>query len=128
MSAFTSPQVILFTADIQRATAFYESLGFREVFRVPATGTPLHADLELDGYRIGLATETTSREEHGLNPATTGQRATIVLWTDDTPTSYQRLLELGATALHSPRPFLGRLLIAWALDPDGHAIQVVQEA
>ncbi|MCW2853160.1 MAG: hypothetical protein JWM84_2824 [Nocardioides sp.] len=25
-----------------------------------------------------------------------------------------------------PEPWLGRLLIAWAEDPDGHLIQVVQ--
>jgi hypothetical protein len=35
--------------------------------------------------------------------------------------------ELGAKPLHSPSTWLDRLLIAWAEDPDGHLIQVVQD-
>ncbi|MFC8501608.1 VOC family protein [Pedococcus sp. NPDC057267] len=57
-----------------------------------------------------------------------GQRAAVILWTDDTPAAYAQLLELGATAVKAPEPWLGRLLIAWAADPDGHLVQVVQDA
>ena len=35
---FTAPQVILFSADVERASAFYRRLGFHETFRVPAMG------------------------------------------------------------------------------------------
>lgn len=51
----------------------------------------------------------------------------MILWTKDTPAAYARLQELGATALQEPHVFLDRLLIAWVEDPDGHAVQVVQE-
>ena len=50
-----SPQVVLFSADVRRAAAFSETLGFSETFRVPADGEPIHVDLTLDGYRIGIA-------------------------------------------------------------------------
>jgi len=30
--------------------------------------------------------------------------------------------------VHGPRPWTDGLLIAWATDPDGHLIQVVQRA
>jgi hypothetical protein len=30
--------------------------------------------------------------------------------------------------LGGPSPWLGRLLIAWVEDPDGHPVQLVQEA
>lgn len=126
MTLFTSPQLVLFTRDIQRALDFYTALGFTEVFRVPSEGAPIHVDLELDGYRIGFATEETTRRDHGLDPVVSGQRAAVVLWTQDTPTAYGRLLELGAKPLQEPHHFLEQLMIAWAEDPDGHAIQVVQ--
>lgn len=126
MSLFNTPQVVLFTRDIERAITFYEAIGFTEAFRVPVDGVPIHVDLELDGYRIGLATEETTRNDHRLDPVANGQRAAVILWTSDTPTAYQRLLDIGATPLHTPAPFLDRLLIAWAEDPDGHLIQVVQ--
>lgn len=54
MPAFRSPQVILLSDDLPRAAAFYEGLGFVETFRTPADGGPIHVDLALDGYRIGI--------------------------------------------------------------------------
>ena len=50
----------------------------------------------------------------------------MILWADDVPAAYERLQELGATPVKAPSPWLGRLLIAWAEDLDGHLIQVVQ--
>jgi len=100
----------------------------RSVFRSTAAGAPVHVDLELDGYRLGLAAGASTRHDHGLHPVADGQRATVVLWTDDTGRGYARLLELGATPVRSPEPWRDRLLIAWAEDPDGHVIQVVQDA
>lgn len=121
------PEVILFSADVARASAFYRKLGFEETFRVPRTGTPIHVDLRLDGYTIGFASIASSREDHGLEPATTGQRATVTLWTEDTAATYRSLTEAGVTGLSEPQSWLGRLLIAWVADPDGHPIQLVQE-
>jgi len=39
---FRSPQVVLFSADVSRAAAFYEALGFTETRRVPVDGEPIH--------------------------------------------------------------------------------------
>ena len=121
------PQVILFSADVERASAFYRRLGFEETFRVPRTGTPIHVDLRLDGYTIGFASIASSREDHGLDPAPTGQRATVTLWTDDTAGTYRALTEAGVPGLSEPQAWLDRLLIAWVADPDGHPIQLVQD-
>ena len=57
---FHTPRVVLFTKRIDAAVAFYRAIGFAEVFREPAAGKPAHVDLELDGYRIGLATVRSS--------------------------------------------------------------------
>lgn len=126
MSLFRTPQVVLFTRDIDRASAFYQALGFEEVFRTPLTGTPIHVDFALEGYRIGLATEASTRDDHGLAPVAEGQRAAVILWTDDVPSGYERLIELGATPVKLPEPWLDRLLVAWVEDLDGHLVQVVQ--
>lgn len=126
MVALGSPQVVLFTRDIQRAAAFYTAVGFTEAFRTPAEGPAIHVDLELDGYRLGLATEASTRDDHGLDPVASGQRAAVILWTDDTEAAYLRLQELGARPARPPYPWLGSLRIAWVEDPDGHLVQVVQ--
>ncbi|MDX3094979.1 VOC family protein [Streptomyces sp. ME01-24h] len=126
MSAFRTPQVILFSDDLQRAVAFYRRLGFDETFRVPTEGEPIHVDLALDGYKIGIASAASTRDDHGLDPIADGQRAAVILWTDDTAAAYEALVAGGAPALASPHPWLGRLLIAWTADPDGNPIQIVQ--
>jgi glyoxylase I family protein len=125
-SRFRTPQVILFSEDLQRAAAFYESLGFTETFRTPETGEPIHIDLALDDYKIGLASVASTRDDHGLDPVPTGQRAAVILWTDDTTGAYEVLTNNGVRGLASPHGWLGRLLIAWVTDPDGNPIQIVQ--
>ncbi|MEU0081275.1 VOC family protein [Micromonospora tulbaghiae] len=126
MWTFRSPQVILFSDDLTRAADFYTRLGFRETFRVPADGEPIHIDLVLDGYKIGIASVASTREDHGLDPVAEGQRVAVVLWTDDTTAAYEGLVAGGAPALAPPHVWLGRLLIAWTADPDGNPIQIVQ--
>jgi glyoxylase I family protein len=126
MSTFRSPQVILLSEDVARAAAFYAGLGFTETFRVPADGEPIHVDLALDGYKIGIASVTSARDDHGLDPVPHGQRAAVILWTDDTAAAYAKLTAAGAPALAAPHSWLDRLLIAWTADPDGNPIQIAQ--
>lgn len=128
MTSFTTPQVILFTRDMEAAVAFYTAIGFTETFRTPMDGSATHVDLVLHGYRIGLSTEESVRDDHGVDPVAEGQRAAVVLWTDDTTAGYSRLRRLGAHPVKEPSPWRERLLIAWVEDPDGHLIQLVQEA
>ncbi|HEU4997364.1 MAG TPA: VOC family protein [Lapillicoccus sp.] len=123
---FREPQIVLFSTDLPRAAAFYQALGFEEVFRTPATGEPIHVDLVLDAYRIGIATVESTRRDHGLDPVASGQRAAVVLWTDDVPLAYAELVASGVRGLREPEVWLGRLLIAWLEDPDGNPVQIVQ--
>jgi glyoxylase I family protein len=126
VSMFRTPQVILFSENLPRAVAFYSSLGFTETFRVPTEGEPIHVDLTLDGYKIGIASVASTRDDHGLDPVPEGQRAAVILWTDDTAAAFAKLTANGAPGLVAPREWLGRLLIAWIADPDGNPIQIVQ--
>ena len=81
--AFRDPQVVLFSTDVERAARFYGSLGFVERFRTSSQGEPIHVDVELGGYRIGIASIASTRDDHGLHPVEQGERAAVVLWTDD---------------------------------------------
>lgn len=126
MTTYRTPQIVLFSGDVERAANFYKGAGFSEAFRTPTDGAPIHIDLVLDGYRIGLASEESTRTDHGMDPVVSGQRAAVILWTDDTSAAYEHLQGLGAKPVKAPSPWLGRLLVAWLEDPDGHLIQVVQ--
>ena len=66
---------------------------------MPAEGEPIHIDLALDGYKIGVASVASTRDDHGLDPVPHGQRAAVILWTDDTAAAYAELTANGAPAL-----------------------------
>jgi hypothetical protein len=77
----------------------------------------------LDGYKIGMASV---RDDHGLDPVASGQRAAVILWTEDVRAGYADAIAAGAPELSAPYEWLGRLLIAWTADPDGNPVQLVQ--
>jgi catechol 2,3-dioxygenase-like lactoylglutathione lyase family enzyme len=128
VARFRSPQVVLLVEDAERAAAFYARLGFEEAFRTPAVGAPIHVDVVLDGMRLGLATRASVRDDHGLATTPGDGRAAVAVWTDDVPQELARLEQDGVPVLKPPSAWLGRLLIAWVADPDGHLVQLVQEA
>jgi glyoxylase I family protein len=127
MASFHQPQVVLLSENLPRAAAFYEGLGFVQTFRTPAEGDPIHVDLVLDSYKIGIASGDSTRDDHGLDPVTTGQRAVVGVWTDDTAAAYAQLTSAGCPGLKAPHEWLDRLLIAWIADPDGNPVQIVQD-
>jgi predicted enzyme related to lactoylglutathione lyase len=123
---FRSPAINVYSHDVMRLVAFYEGLGFRETFRTPKLGTPVHVELVLDGFTIGIASVDAAIADHGLKPELGGRPVEIVLWTDDTDDAYRRLTAAGAPSLSPPHDFLSRLRVAWVADPDGNPIQLVQ--
>src|SRR5215212_8212639 len=124
---FRTPMINLYTLDIQRAVAFYEGLGFVETFRTPQEGRPVHVELTLDGFTVGIATVEAAIADHGLQPKLDGRAIEIVLWTDDTDRAFAELTAAGAPILSPPHDFLGFLRLAWVADPDGNPIQICQK-
>jgi glyoxylase I family protein len=123
---FHSPQINLYVEDVPRSVAFYERLGFAESFRTPAAGQPIHVELVLDGFKLGIAAVASARADHGLDVSPEGNAAELCLWTDDTDAAYAALLSYGATAMSEPHDWLDRLRVAWVADPDGNPIELVQ--
>jgi catechol 2,3-dioxygenase-like lactoylglutathione lyase family enzyme len=128
MSSFRNPQINVYSHDVPRLVAFYEGLGFRETFRTPEASTPIHVELRLDQFTLGLASVEAVIADHGLNPELDGRPVEIVLWTDDVDRDYGRLSAENVRRLSPPHDFLaGRLRAAWVADPDGNPIQLVQQ-
>ena len=126
MPTFRSPMVNLYSRDLARAVSFYTELGFVETFRTPTSGPPAHVELQLDGFKLGIAT-VEAAQEHGLRPNGEGRWVEVVLWTDDTDAAVNALTAKGAPLLSAAHDFLdGRLRSAWVADPDGNPIQLVQ--
>jgi catechol 2,3-dioxygenase-like lactoylglutathione lyase family enzyme len=123
---FSNPAINIYSHDVVRLVSFYEGLGFRETFRTPEDGPPVHVEVTLDGFTIGIADVEAASADHGLSPDLGGRPVEIVLWTDDTDRDYARLTAEGAPSLSAPHDFLSDLRLAWVADPDGNPIQLAQ--
>ncbi len=123
---FRNPAINIYSHDVMRLVRFYASLGFQETFRTPDEGTPVHIEVTLDGFKIGIASVDAASADHGLSPDLGGRPIEIVLWTDATDRDYAHLTADGAPSLSPPHDFLAVLRAAWVADPDGNPIQLVQ--
>ena len=124
---FTRPAINIYSHDVMRLVRFYDGLGFRETFRTPNEGTPVHVEVTMDGFTIGIAAVDAAIADHGLNPDLGGRPVEIVLWTDDADRDYARLTADGAPSLSAPHDFLSHLRLTWIADPDGNPIQLAQK-
>ncbi len=123
---FRDPSINILSYDVVRLATFYERLGFRQTFRTPKEGTPVHVEVTLDQFTIGISSVKAAIEDHGLHPNFGGRPVSIILWTDDTDRDYSRLIAEGAPSLSPPHDFLSDLRAAWLADPDGNPINIVQ--
>lgn len=127
MPHFKSPMINLYSRDLPRAALFYSQLGFTETFRTPDSGEPVHIEMTLDGFMLGIATLDAAEQHHKLRPAGEGRWIEIVLWTGNTDEALRALVDAGAKLLSPAHDFLdGQLRAAWVADPDGNPIQLVQ--
>ncbi len=126
---FSRPQVNFYVADAEVSMRFYRELfGFRETFRTPQVGRPIHIEMRLDGFTLGLGDAAALRRMHGVAPGGDLPRAELVVWTDDVDRAYAEVLTRGARPLSPPHDFGGMLRAAWVADPDGHPVQIVMRS
>jgi catechol 2,3-dioxygenase-like lactoylglutathione lyase family enzyme len=121
-------QTNLYSDRVEQTVAFYARLGFVETFRTPTDGTPIHVELVLDGYKLGVASAASARRDHGLDVDAAGRGGEVCVWVEDTDATYAELLAHGASSMSEPHDWLGSLRVAWVADPDGHPVELVQRA
>ncbi|MBO8170550.1 MAG: VOC family protein [Bacillaceae bacterium] len=121
---FKTPQINIYVENLEVSRAFYEKLGFKLNFTAEINGKAVHHELLLDGFNLGIATKEAVENIHGLKPGN-NSGCELVLWTEDTDSAIQYLLENGAALLSKPHDFLDQLRAGWVQDPDGNPIQVV---
>jgi catechol 2,3-dioxygenase-like lactoylglutathione lyase family enzyme len=126
---FRDPQINYYVRDVAASARFYSELfGFTETFRTPPTGEPVHVELKLGEFILGLAAVESARDTHGLLTGGGNPRVEVCLWTDDVDRAYAALVAQGVPSLSAPHDFLdGWLRAAWLADPDGNPVQIVAQ-
>lgn len=66
--SYTDPAINYYVDDVEVAMRFYvEHVGFVETFRTPEHGTPVHVELRLGSFTLGLASKEAAQAMHGLS-------------------------------------------------------------
>ena len=108
-------------ADLPRSLAFYLTLGFAEVGRVPLPDDATLVCLKLPDDAV---TALELVDEPAARPIEIGNGVShIVVQTDDLTRTVARLSEAGVSCgpIERPGP-----LISWLKDPDGYRIELVE--
>lgn len=132
MFALTPPlryrdaMVNYYVNDVEGMAAFYrEHFGFVETFRTPREGAPVHIEVTLGLFVLGLASIEAARSMHQLRVDPGSPRGEIALWTDDVDEAYAALTARGIRSLSPPHNFIGTLRATWLEDLEGNPIQIV---
>lgn len=118
----------LYTADVDRAVAFYRDvLGATQTFRTPADGTPSHVELRFGDVYIAVSSNE-AVEEQGLPAPTAGHPMELVLWCDSADDVVAAARAAGADVLIEPYSghVSGRRR-AYITDPDGNWLAVTSK-
>jgi lactoylglutathione lyase len=117
----------LYTADIDRAIAFYRDLlGGTQTFRTPAEGTPEHAELRLGDILIGL-TGRDAVPRHGLPEPVSGHPLELVVECDSADAAIAALRAAGTPVVIEPYSHFSGHRRAYVADPDGNWIVIASE-
>lgn len=123
---FATGLVNLYTADIEAGLRFYRDLlGFEETFRTPTEGTPVHVELTLDGFSLGLGTVEAARSAHGVDASPGSPAMALVVWTDDVDEAFAFLTSAGVPAVQQPHDTGNDNRTALLRDPDGNLVEIV---
>ena len=118
----TSAMPNLYTADMERALAFYRDLlGGIPTFRTPEQGTPAHVELRLGDVIIALSSRDAVPAQ-GLPAPTTGHPMELVVGCDSTDDAVTALRAAGTPILVEPYSHRSGYRRAYVTDPDGNWI------
>lgn len=124
---FTSVMPHLYTADMERAVAFYRDLlGGTQTFRTPAEGLAEHVELRIGDAIIALSSRDAVPRQ-GLPEPTPGHPMELTVGCDSADDAVAALRAAGTPVLVEPYSHAAGHRLAYVADPDGNWIAVASK-
>lgn len=117
----------LYTYDVPRLSAFYQRLGFVELFQFPLPdGTVAFATLQKGPFYLTLANTTVIRQSTGIRQIGPSyfKPNDITVLVPDVDASFNTVRSSGARVLMEPREQPWGERQAYVTDPDGNLVQI----
>lgn len=126
---FSDAFVNLYSRDVEAGLRFYRDLlGFKETFRTPEAGTPVHVELKLDGFGIGLSDVEAAKRVHGVDASPGSPVMALVIWTDDLDKAFEKLTSAGTPVVQPPHNSSNNNRSALIRDPDANLVEIVAKS
>src|SRR5690242_13074020 len=120
---------VVYASDVERAARFWEMLGFRRHFQLPAEGEPGYVGLRSDASAAELAVTSIawSVERHGLAMGD-GPRFEMYVYVADLDGMVRQLADADVPILREPEDMPWGERIATVADPEGNPVALCQQA
>ena len=120
---------VVYALDVERAAQFWELLGFRRHFQLPAEGEPGYVGLRSDASEAEVAVTSVewAIDRYGLSMGD-GARFEMYVYVADLDGMVRRLADADVPILRDPEDMPWGERIATVADPEGNPITLCQQA
>jgi lactoylglutathione lyase len=120
---------VVYALDVERAAQFWELLGFRRHFQLPAEGEPGYVGLRSDAFEAEVAVTSVewAIERYGLSMGD-GARFEMYVYVADLDGMVRRLADADVPILRDPEDMPWGERIATVADPEGNPVALCQQA
>jgi len=117
---------VLYSADVARAAAFWELLGFERHYQLPPEGEPGYVGLRSGTAELAVTHASWAAERYGL-PMGNEARVEMYVYVPELDALVSRLRRAGVTVLREAEDMPWGERIAAVADPDGNPVALCQE-
>lgn len=119
---------VVYASDVERAARFWELLGFRRHFQLPAEGAPGYVGLRSDTSAAELAVSNMewAIERYGLSMGN-GPRFEMYVYVADLDGIVSQLADAEVPILRDPEDMPWGERIATVADPEGNPVALCQQ-
>jgi lactoylglutathione lyase len=118
---------VIYASDVERATTFYERLGFEKHYQFPPDGEPGYVGLRRNGTNLGIVHESSPEQMIGQNMGD-GPRFDLFVYVDDVDAAVESMRAAGAPVLREAEDMPWGERIAFVADPDGNPVTLAARA
>lgn len=119
---------VVYATDVERTARFWERLGFRRHFQLPAEGDPGYVGLHSDtsAAEVAVTSVQWATERYGLSLGD-GPRFEMYLYVSDLDATVAHLAQGSVPMLRQPEDMPWGERIATVADPDGNPVALCQQ-
>jgi len=119
---------VVYASDVEREAQFWEMLGFRRHFQLPADGDPGYVGLRSDDSAAELAMTSVewAKDRYGLSMGD-GARFEMYIYVADLDGMVRQLADADVPILRGPEDMPWGERIATIADPEGNPVALCQQ-